>query len=76
MPLLYDFAYFQLRKNPISGEALISVLSDLQKAADLSLEMLDLGVSLLCNHIPVNTKHLYSIYTMLAQRRRRCADIV
>ena len=25
---------------------------------------------------PVNTKHLYSIYTMLDQRRRRWADIV
>ena len=27
-------------------------------------------------HIPVNTKHLYNIYTMLGQRRRRLTDIV
>ena len=26
--------------------------------------------------IPVSTKHLYSICTMLGQRRRRCADVV
>ena len=25
---------------------------------------------------PANTKHLYNIYTMLAQRRRRWANIV
>ena len=25
---------------------------------------------------PVNTKHLYNIYTMLDQRRRRWADVV
>ena len=25
---------------------------------------------------PANTKHLYNIYTMLDQRRRRCADVV
>ena len=25
---------------------------------------------------PVNTKHLYNIFTMLDQRRRRCADVV
>ena len=27
-------------------------------------------------HIPANTKHLYNICTMLAQRRRRWADVV
>ena len=26
--------------------------------------------------IPANTKHLCNIYTMLDQRRRRCADVV
>ena len=26
--------------------------------------------------IPANTKHLYNMYTMLGQRRRRWADIV
>ena len=26
--------------------------------------------------LQVNTKHLYSIYTMLVQRRRRWADVV
>ena len=25
---------------------------------------------------PVNTEHLYNIYTMLGQRRRRWADVV
>ena len=27
-------------------------------------------------NIPVNTKHLYNIYTMLDQRQRRWADVV
>ena len=26
--------------------------------------------------IPANTKHLYNIYAMLAQRRRRWVDVV
>ena len=32
--------------------------------------------NLLNTYIPVNTKHLYNIYTMLDQRRRRCVDVV
>ena len=28
------------------------------------------------NHVPVNTKHLYNICTMLDQRRGRWADVV
>ena len=29
-----------------------------------------------CDLHPVNTKHLYNIYTMLDRRRRRWADVV
>ena len=28
------------------------------------------------NKVPANTKHLYNIYTMMDQRRRRWADVV
>ena len=43
----------------------------------------DIEFTTLCNrnclrlrHIPVNTKHLYNICTMLGQRRRRWAGVV
>ena len=32
--------------------------------------------NILINYYPVNTKHLYSIYTMLDQRRRRWVNAV
>ena len=43
-----------------------------KSAPGLSYRPLRITVKL----IPVNTKHLHNIYTMLDQHRRRCADVV
>ena len=43
---------------------------------NIAADPLYTNISEILGFFPANTKHLYTIYTMLDQRRRRWADVV
>ena len=84
--LLWGFSS-QSTFDPLSGGTMFSVLYHSERRGDIALYAWPVQHYYSITHLsgdkqapffdnPVNTKHLYSIYAMSDQRRRRWADVV